>query len=95
MKVRSDRAAYRRRSQVETVVSMIKRRQGAHVHARSYHSQCRELRLIVLTHNIMILVVVDIFYTACQEPNSIRFLTPLFVLWSVTSGPSPPPPGND
>jgi hypothetical protein len=41
MKVRFDRAAYRRRSQVETVVSMIKRRQGAHVHARSYHSQCR------------------------------------------------------
>jgi hypothetical protein len=68
MKVRFDRAAYRRRSQVETVVSMIKRRQGAHVHARSYHSQCRELRLIVLTHNIMILVVVELFYTACQEP---------------------------
>jgi hypothetical protein len=64
MKVRFDRAAYRRRSQVETVVSMIKRRQGAHVHARSYHGQCRELRLIVLTHNIMILVILEVFYTA-------------------------------
>jgi len=64
MKERFDREAYRRRSQVETVISMIKRRQGAHVHARSYHSQCRELRLLVLTHNIMILVVVRVFYTA-------------------------------
>jgi hypothetical protein len=67
MKVRFDRAAYRRRSQVETVVSMIKRRQGAHVHARSYHGQCRELRLIVLTHNIMILVILEVFYTARWE----------------------------
>jgi hypothetical protein len=72
MKVRFDRAAYRRRSQVETVISMIKRRQGAHVHARTYHSQCRELRLIVLTHNIMILVVVEVFYTARMSP----FLVP-------------------
>jgi Transposase DDE domain len=70
MKVRFDRVAYRRRSQVETVVSMIKRRQGAHVHARTYHNQCRELRLIVLTHNIMILVVVEVFYTAV--PDSVH-----------------------
>jgi hypothetical protein len=69
MKVRFDRAAYRRRSQVETVVSMIKRRQGAHVHARSYHSQCRELRLIVLTHNIMVLVVIEVFYIAELTPS--------------------------
>lgn len=74
MKVRFDRAAYRRRSQVETVVSMIKRRQGNHVHARTYHNQCRELRLIVLTHNIMILVVVDVFYTAVLThfPDSVK-----------------------
>jgi hypothetical protein len=55
MKVRFDRAAYRRRSQVETVISMIKRRRGNYIHARTYHNQCRELRLIVLTHNILIL----------------------------------------
>jgi hypothetical protein len=35
-KTRFDRPAYRRRSQVETVISMIKRRQGAHVRGRSY-----------------------------------------------------------
>lgn len=64
MKVRFDRPAYRRRSQVETVISMIKRRQGAHVHGRSYHSQCRDLRLLALTHNVMILVPVQVFYRA-------------------------------
>lgn len=75
MKVRFDRDAYRRRSQVETVISMIKRRQGNHVHARSYHSQCRELRLLVLTHNIMILVVVEVFYTAVHEPLPYSAMT--------------------
>jgi hypothetical protein len=68
MKVRFDRPAYRRRSQVETVMSMIKRRQGAHVGGRSYHSQCRDLRLLVLTHNVMILVVVEVFYRADLTP---------------------------
>ena len=64
MKVRFDRFAYRRRSQVETVISMIKRRQGAHVSGRSYHSQCRDLRLLALAHNVMILVVFKVFYRA-------------------------------
>ena len=68
MKVRFDRPAYRRRSQVETVISMIKRRQGAHVHGRSYHSQCRDLRLLVLTHNVMILVLIKVFYRAFLTP---------------------------
>ena len=64
MKQRFDRPAYRHRTQVETVISMIKRRQGPHVHGRSYHSQCRDLRLLVLTHNVMILVIVWVFYRA-------------------------------
>lgn len=55
MKSRFDRKAYRRRSQVETVMSMIKRRQGAHVRGRTHHSRCRDLRLLALTHNVMIL----------------------------------------
>jgi hypothetical protein len=52
---------------VETVISMIKRRQGAHIQGRSYHSQCRDLRLKALTHNVMILVVVELFYRAGQN----------------------------
>jgi hypothetical protein len=55
MQVRFNRPAYRQRSQVETVISMIKRRQGSYVRGRTYHSQCRDLRLMVLTHNVMIL----------------------------------------
>jgi hypothetical protein len=68
MKVRFVRTAYRRRGQVETVISMIKRRQGADVYARTYQNQCRELRLLDLTHNIMILVMVEDFYTAVLTP---------------------------
>lgn len=56
MQVRFDSDAYRKRAQVETVMSMIKRRQGSHVRGNSYWSQCRDLRLMALTHNVMILL---------------------------------------
>lgn len=46
---------YGQRWQVETVVSMIKRRQGSAVSARTYWSQCRALMLKAVTHNILIL----------------------------------------
>jgi hypothetical protein len=68
MQVRFDWDAYHDRAQVETVMSMIKRRQGSHVHGRSYHSQCRDLRLMSLTHNLMILLWIEVFYRACQTP---------------------------
>jgi hypothetical protein len=64
MQVRFDSKAYHDRSQVETVMSMIKRRQGSFVRARKYHSQCRDLRLMALTHNIMILITIEVFYRA-------------------------------
>ncbi len=64
MQVRFNHDAYRQRSQVETVMSMIKRRQGNHIRGRSYQSQCRDLRLMVLTHNVMILYCVQLFYRA-------------------------------
>ncbi len=56
MQVRFNVDAYRQRAQVETVMSMIKRRQGSHVRGVTYHSQCRDLRLMALTHNVMILL---------------------------------------
>jgi hypothetical protein len=46
---------YGQRWQVETTVSMIKRRQGSAVNARSYWSQCRVMMLKAVTHNILIL----------------------------------------
>jgi transposase len=45
---------YGQRWQAETVVSMIKRRQGGYVLGRSDASRGRELSLKVLTHNVMI-----------------------------------------
>lgn len=56
MQVRFNANAYRQRAQVETVMSMIKRRQGSNVRGIAYHSQCRDLRLMALTHNVMILL---------------------------------------
>ena len=68
MQVRFDWDAYHHRAQVETVMSMIKRRQGSHVHGRSYHAQCRDLRLMALTHNLMILLWIQVFYRAVMSP---------------------------
>ena len=64
MQTRFDREVYRNRVQVETVMSMIKRRQGSHVRGHKYWSQCRDLRLMAITHNIMILVIIEVFYRA-------------------------------
>jgi hypothetical protein len=46
---------YGQRWQVETVMSMIKRRLGSSVNARSHWSQGRALMLKAITHNILIL----------------------------------------
>ena len=56
MQTRFDKEKYRKRAQVETVMSMIKRRQGSYCKGKTYWSRCRELNLMVLTHNIMILL---------------------------------------
>jgi Transposase DDE domain len=53
-RLNKDYGKYGQRWQVETVISMIKRRLGSVVHARTYWSQCRELMLLTLTHNIML-----------------------------------------
>ena len=53
-RLNKDYGKYGQRWQVETAISMIKRRLGAVVHARTYWSQCRELMLLALTHNIML-----------------------------------------
>ncbi|PQO33363.1 hypothetical protein C5Y96_10970 [Blastopirellula marina] len=55
MQLHFDAETYRQRSQVETVMSMIKRRQGNFVRGKSEGSRHRELHLMVLTHNVMIL----------------------------------------
>ena len=47
---------YGQRWQVETAFSMIKRNLGEAVNATSYGSQCPAMRLLAVTHNIMILL---------------------------------------
>jgi hypothetical protein len=42
------------RWQVETISSVIKRRLGSALRARKYKSQCREMTLKAITHNVMI-----------------------------------------
>ena len=61
MQTRFDTKRYRKRAQVETVMSMIKRRQGSYCKGKNYWSRCRELSLMVLTHNIMILLLLSTF----------------------------------
>lgn len=46
---------YHQRSKIETVNSIIKRRLGAALRARTYWSQTREINLRVITYNTMIL----------------------------------------
>lgn len=62
-----NKETYGQRWQVETVFSMIKRNFGSAVRARRYWSQCRELMLMVLTHNLaVILLAKELFYRAHQ-----------------------------
>ena len=46
---------YGQRWQIETAFSMLKRNLGCSVRARHHYSQVREIRLRILTHNLMIL----------------------------------------
>jgi len=65
-----DKETYGQRWQVETVFSMIKRNFGSALRARKYWSQCREMMLLVLTHNIAIIQLVkELFYRAGLTPK--------------------------
>jgi hypothetical protein len=47
---------------------MMKRKLGHAIAAKTYWSQCRQLLLLAITHNVMILLrwVIEVFYGACQ-----------------------------
>ena len=68
MKRRFDRTKYGQRRRTETVDSMIKRRLGSAPRARGYWSQCREIILRVVTHNVMIVIRLRVFYRAPSPP---------------------------
>lgn len=55
MQTRFNRSKYGQRWQVETLMSMIKRRQSDSTSGRSHYSRRRDMMLMAITHNIMIL----------------------------------------
>ena len=69
-----ERRCYGQRWQVETVMSMIKRRLGETLSARSYRRQSRALLLKVITHNVLILLLKEVFYRAFLPPFLPPFL---------------------
>ncbi len=56
MKSHFPKILYGQRWQAETINSMLKRNFGSALRARSYHSQNREIRLRILTHDLGILL---------------------------------------
>lgn len=64
-----DKPTYGQRWQCETVFSMIKRRLGSALGARSYWRQVRALTLKAITHNILIVLrAIEVFYRAGTTP---------------------------
>jgi hypothetical protein len=55
-RLNKDYGRYGQRSQAESGFSMFKRRLGSTVNGRSYWSQCRDLFLMAITYNIMLLL---------------------------------------
>ena len=55
--------SYRKRPQVETVFSMLKRNLGSALRAKTYQGRRRDMFLRVLTHNIA-LALLWVFYKA-------------------------------
>ena len=60
-RLNKDYGSYGQRWQVETAFSMLKQRLGSTVNGRSYWSQCRELWLLAISYNIMLLYAVAAF----------------------------------
>lgn len=62
MQTHFPKTTYGQRWQVETVFSMFKRNLGSSLRTRRYHSQSREVRVRILTHNLAILLSMCMFY---------------------------------
>lgn len=72
-KRRRKRCGYTQRWQVETVASMIKRNLGDELASRSYWPQCREMRWLIIVHNIMILIVFIKVFDRASRKHSLRW----------------------
>ena len=70
-----DEEIYGQRRQVETMIPMYRDHQGAALTAHAYHTRRREMGLMVVTRNILILRLIKLFYRAYLS----RFPSPVFL----------------
>jgi Transposase DDE domain len=66
---------YGKRSQVETVISMMKRNLGAELRAKTVNGRHRDMLLRALTHNIA-LALLRLFYRALPTPYPLPYPLP-------------------
>jgi hypothetical protein len=69
-RLNKDYGNYGQRWQVETAFSMLKRRLATSVNGHSYWSQCRDLLLLAVTYNLMILYAAVGFLRSNFKPFS-------------------------
>jgi len=69
MQTEFDDEAYGQRWQVETVMYMLKQHQGDALTARKYQTRRREMGLMCVTHNIMIVYAPRGFLQGRSDPN--------------------------
>jgi len=79
MKQRLDKhyGHYGQRWQGETGFSMIKRRLASSVNGHRYWSQCRELFLIAITYNVLLLSAAGGFLQSSPDTFFVIFISPL------------------
>ncbi len=75
---------YGQRWQVETSISMLKRRLATSVNGRSYWSQCRELLLLAITYNLMILYAAAGFLQSSPVPVLLEPLSSSFAVYAAS-----------
>ena len=80
---------YGQRWQAETGFSMFKRRLGDAVNGRGYWSQCRELLLMALTYNIMLLHDIAAFLQSNSRPLFSSYKAVRTPRWEYTSALTP------
>ncbi len=67
--------SYGQRWQAETAFAMPKQRLGSTVNGRSYGSQCRELWLLAISYNIMLLYAIAAFLQGTPDPFVLTSLS--------------------
>jgi hypothetical protein len=83
MKTDFDTASYGQRWQVETVFSMIKRKLGYTIHGKTQQSQNREMALLALTFNLMIILSCQKAFLQSNKKLIVLCLALAVVAWSL------------